>query len=58
MHSEPPADAGGKLDLTAFQKSLHGMSTKQAARTKTHGAFGGVTRDERMVRRLRRRMGK
>lgn len=44
------------LDLTAFQKQLHAMSTKQALRPKTRGAFGGATRGERMVRRLRRRM--
>jgi hypothetical protein len=44
------------LDVTAYQKMLHGLSAKQSTRTvKTHGAFGGVTKDERMVRRARKR---
>ncbi len=47
------------LDITAEQKMMHGLSIKQSLRSvNTNGAFGGVTRDERMVRRLRRRMGK
>ena len=62
MHSEPPAEAGGTLDtrhtatnapsnatgidLTNFQKLLHGLSSKQSVRSKkTKGAFGGVTKD-------------
>ena len=59
MHSEPPAEAGGKIDLTDFQKLLHGLSSKQSVRhTKTKGAFGGVTKDERVVKALIRRLGK
>lgn len=47
-----------KMDLTAFQKELHAMSQKQAARNKTRGAFGGATKDNRMVNRLVRRFAK
>ena len=59
MHSEPPVEAGGKIDLTNFQKLLHGLSSKQSVRTKkTKGAFGGVTKDERVIKGLIRRLGK
>lgn len=55
----PPIPA--KLDLTTFQRVLHGMSSKQGARRgtgKTKGAFGGVSKDERAIRSLTRRLGK
>lgn len=43
-------------DLTAYQKMLHDLSSKQTARVRvTRGAFGGCTRDERVVRRARQR---
>lgn len=47
-----------KINLTLFQKELHAMSSKQTPRTKTRGAFGGATKDNRMVKRLERRLGK
>lgn len=50
-----PSQLPAKIDLTAFQKQLHAMSVKQAARTKTKGAFGGTTKDERMLKRVTRR---
>jgi hypothetical protein len=44
------------LDITAEQRMLHGLSEKQALRNnKVRGAFGGCTRDERMVRSIKKR---
>ena len=50
-------DKPAPLDVTAYQKMLHGLSEKQALRsTKTRGAFGGCTRDERALRSIKRRL--
>lgn len=48
-----------KLDITAFQKMLNEQSQRQVVlRSKTKGAFGGATKDERMIRRITRRLSK
>lgn len=55
----PSISSPAKINLTAFQKELHAMSTKQGERRgtgKTRGAFGGCTRDERALRSIKRRL--
>ena len=52
------ASKAPSLNLTDFQRDLHTMSSLQKGRKKTAGAFGGVTKDERAVRRLYRRVAK
>lgn len=59
MENDKTPGANSAFKLTDFAKMLHGESTRQSLRRKkTAGAFGGVTKDERAVRRLTRRLGK
>ena len=59
MDNDKTPVSNSALNLTEFSKILHGESTRQSLRRrKTNGAFGGVTKDERAVRRLYRRVAK
>lgn len=59
MDNDKTPGARSAINLTEFSKMLHGESTRQSLRRrKTKGAFGGVTKDERAVRRLYRRVVK
>jgi hypothetical protein len=56
-----PSNPLARLDLATYQRELHAMSAKRGARRdagKTKGAFGGTTKDNRMVKRITRRFGK
>lgn len=59
MDNDKTPGARSAINLTEFSKMLHGESTRQSLRRrKTKGAFGGVSKDERAIRSLTRRLGK